>query len=212
MKIFVADDHALVREGIIKLLELTREIYVVGSADSGLECINNIAKCEPDIVLLDISLPDINGIEVLKKIKTEHPQVKVIMLTVHDDYAFLQESVSSGADGYVLKDAELDILIEAIHAVSEGETFIQPSLKNMLSKSGEEKRRRKSRGVLTKREYQILNLIANGYSNRNISDELELSEKTVKNHLSNIFKKLNVTDRTQAAIHAIKNNLFSDIK
>lgn len=210
MRIFITDDHSLVREGIIRLLEFNKEMVVVGFAETGLECINEVSRIKPDVVLLDISLPDINGIEVLKRLKADYPSIKVIMLTVHNDYAFLQEAIIHKADGYLLKDAEIETLLEAIRQVASGETFIQPSLKESFKSMSVENYQVEERGILTKREFEILKLVSNGYSNRNIADELKVSEKTVKNHLSSIFRKIEVSDRTQAAIYAIRNNIFTE--
>ncbi len=203
-KIFVVDDHSMVRDAFVKLLELTNDMMVVGVAGSGLGCLEKIGEASPDVLLLDINLPDINGIEVLKRVKEKYPSIKVIMLTVHDDYAYAADALHHGVDGYVLKGSDVDSLTKAIESVVSGEKFIVPSIKNLLKKGG------KSRNVLsnslTTRENEVLDLLAEGFSNRAIAERLQVSEKTVKNHLSNIFKKIGVSDRINAVIYALKKN------
>ncbi|MDO4753915.1 MAG: response regulator transcription factor [Bacillota bacterium] len=199
-KIFVTDDHTMVRDAFVKVLELTNNTIVVGSASSGEECLEKLAVAEPDVLLLDINMPGMNGIDVLKEVKSKYPAVKVIMLTVHDDHAYIADAVKSGADGYVLKGSEVETLEKAINTVCQGTKYFSPSVQGMLNS----KKSDHDEDVLTSREKQVLNLLAEGYSNRNISEELEVSEKTVKNHLSSIFKKIGVSDRTNAVIYALK--------
>lgn len=199
-KIFVTDDHNMVRDAFVKVLELMGSTLVVGSAAGGQECLDKLAVTQPDLLLLDINMPDMSGIEVLKVVKSKYPKVKVIMLTVHDDYAYAQDAMKNGADGYVLKDSDVDTLEQAIDMVLSGEKFIVPQIREVLHK----KTSSSSENPLTSRESEVLKLLAEGYSNRNIADELGVSEKTVKNHMSSIFKKIGVSDRTNAAIYALK--------
>lgn len=205
-RIFITDDHSLVREGFVKLLELSNDLVVVGTAGTGQECIDRMSEVKPDILLLDISLPDMNGLEVLRVVKEQHPDIKVIMLTVHDDYAFVMDSLNSGASGYMLKVTTADNLVHAIEAVSRGERYVEPSISGYLKSKGKDGS--KNDVALTRRENQVLGLIAAGYSNKGIAESLGVSEKTVKNHLSSLFKKINVADRTNAAIYALKNNII----
>ncbi len=194
----------MVRDAFVKLLELTNDMMVVGVAKCGNECIDKIGDADPDVLLLDINLPDISGIEVLKNIKENYPEIRVIMLTVHDDYAYAADALNNGADGYVLKGSDVDSLIKAIEVVASGEKFIVPPIKNLLKKGGKSKS--VSSSVLTARENEVLELLAEGFSNRAIAERLGVSEKTVKNHLSSIFRKIGVSDRINAVIYALKRN------
>lgn len=190
----------MVRDAFVKVLELTNNTIVVGSASCGEECLEKLPISEPDVLLLDINMPGMNGIEVLKEVKQKFPLIKVIMLTVHDDYAYVADAIKCGADGYVLKDSEVETLEKAITTVCQGDKYIGSSVQGILNA----KKTDHEEDVLTSREKQVLHLLAEGYSNRNISEELEVSEKTVKNHLSSIFKKIGVSDRTNAVIYALK--------
>lgn len=209
MKVYVTDDHVLMRDGLVKLLQLENDLEIVGKSDNGAQCLSDLKKNPPDLLLLDISMPEMSGIEVLKEFSTfRTDKTRVLMLTMHDDYGHLYDALTYGADGYVLKDVEFDILLEAVRAVGEGNIFIQPQLAQMLAKEVKKSHEETILDLLTNRERQIYERIAMGESNRQIADRLVLSEKTVKNHVSNLFRKIQVNDRTQAAIYAVKNNLF----
>lgn len=210
IKVIIADDHALIREGIKKLLELEEGIDIVAVAADGLEALKAVETHQPDVVLLDINMPNMNGIECLKAIKLNHRKVKVIMLTIHEDSEYLIKTINIGAEGYVLKDADVSSLVKAIHRVVEGEIYIHPTLSGVLIRSYNKKDSSDGEelfGGLTRREYEVICLISKGFNNKEIAQELFISEKTVKNHVSNIFKKIKVNDRTQAALYAIKNNI-----
>lgn len=207
--ILIADDHMLVREGIKQLLELEGDFKVIGEASDGYECLELINKLKPDVVLLDINMPNCNGLEVLKQLKKNNIRQNVLILTIHNEVEYLLKAVEIGVNGYILKDSESTVLKKAINTVYRGETFIQPSLTPILN----QKLYQKSiifdneTDILTKRELEVLKLLAEGLFNKEIAYKLSISEKTVKNHVSNIFKKINVSDRTQAAVYAIKNNI-----
>ena len=210
IKVIIADDHALIREGLKKLLELEPTIEVVALAVDGKSAIEMVDRHEPDIVLLDINMPNMNGMECLKVLKKDYKETKVIMLTIHEDAEYLIETVNMGAEGYVLKDADVSQLIDAINKVVNGEIYIHPSLSGVLVKEYKRKEvtyNDLSKRRLTRRELEVLKLVAQGINNKEISETLFISEKTVKNHISSIFKKLNVNDRTQAALYAIKHNV-----
>lgn len=213
IKLMIVDDHALIREGLTKILEMEENFQIVFKASDGNEAIEYIKDNNLDIVLLDINMPNMNGIETLKKIKQINPSLKIIMLTVYDAREYLIETLNLGANGYMLKDAEADSLVKAIEAVYNGGSYIHPNLAGELFKEINRQRVNKSSksGVeaLTKREYEVLLLIAEGMSNKDISEHLVISEKTVKNHVSSILRKLDLQDRTQAAIFAIKQKLTS---
>lgn len=209
IEIIIADDHMMIREGLKQLLELDGTMKVIAEANDGEECLNLLNKrIHPDILLLDINMPKKNGIEVLEYIKQNKIPVKVLILTVHNEVEYLLKAVDIGIDGYLLKDSSYDELKEAIDVVISGNTYIQPSLLPALNESMEDYALDKERiECLTKRELDVLRLISEGCSNKKISDELTISERTVKNHISHIFKKIDVEDRTQAAVFAIRNKI-----
>lgn len=209
IEIIIADDHMMIREGLKQLLELDGTMKVIAEANDGEECLNLLnKKIHPDILLLDINMPKKNGIEVLEYIKQNKIPVKVLILTVHNEVEYLLKAVDIGIDGYLLKDSSYDELKEAIDVIISGNTYIQPSLLPTLNESMEDYALDKEKiEWLTKRELDVLRLISKGCSNKKISDELTISERTVKNHISHIFRKIDVQDRTQAAVFAIRNKI-----
>lgn len=209
VNIMIADDHSLVREGLKSLLELEGDIKVIAEAVDGADCLSKLEIVSPDVLLLDINMPVMNGLDVLKKLKDNRSNVKVLVLTVHNEIEYLMKAVDIGIDGYVLKDSESSELKKAIFTIAEGETYIQPSLIPQLNSKRIEKDKDGAKiDNLTRRELEVLKLLAVGKYNKEIAEELDISERTVKNHVSNIFKKIDVTDRTQAAVFAIRNNLI----
>lgn len=208
VNIMIADDHSMVREGLKQLLELDGDIAVIAEASNGKQCIELLDETRTDVLLLDINMPLMNGLQVLQYIRENRKKVKVLILTIHNEVEYLMKSVEIGVDGYVLKDSDSTVLKKAIFCVNRGESFIQPELTPILKVKLEEKENRtEEEDALTKREIEVLKLLAEGLFNKEIAYMLAISEKTVKNHVSNIFKKINVSDRTQAAVYAIKNNL-----
>lgn len=209
IKVMIADDHSLIREGLRQLLEFDGSIQVVGEAANGVECLDNLVKYDPEVLLLDINMPEKNGIDVLKKMKEDNSPVKVLILTVHNELEYLLNAVDIGVEGYIMKDSDSSELKKAIRAVRDGENYIQPSLipalNNRLLNRDVDKDKVAS---LTNRELEVLVQVANGMFNKEIATNLNISERTVKNHISNIFKKIDVSDRTQAAVFAIKNNII----
>lgn len=206
INVLLADDHMMVREGIHQLLELEENICVVGEVGDGLECIEEIVRLNPDVVVLDINMPKMDGISVLKQIRGMNLQCKIIILTFYNEVNIIQNAIELGANGYILKEANSSLLVKAINIVTTGERYIQPSIAAML-RQHKVTSHQKSAEILTKRELEIIKLLVSGMYNKEIADNLHISEKTVKNHISSIFKKINVSDRTQAAVYAIKNNL-----
>ena len=209
IRVIIADDHTLMRQGIMQLLGFDEDIEIVGQAQDGVDCLSVINRIKADVLLLDINMPKKNGIEVLKQIKKKKKPMKVLILTIHNETEYLIKAVDIGADGYILKDSGFDELKRAIHAVNQGELYIQPSLipalnSRLVSRDTDSEKIE----LLSKREMGVLKLASQGMSNRDIAGALEISERTVKNHLSNIFKKIEVADRTQAAVFAIRNNLI----
>lgn len=209
IKVMITDDHKMVREGIKQLLELNDSISVVGMASDGDECISVLESKKPDLLLLDINMPGKNGLEIIEEIKKINFNVKIILLTVHNEVDYLLKAVEIGADGYVLKDSGSAELVNAIEIVMSGESYIQPDMIPMLNSKmiakNSDKEKMKN---LTKRELEVLVLVSEGMFNKEIADKLSISERTVKNHISSIFKKIDVADRTQAAVFAIRNNLI----
>ena len=209
IRVMLADDHVLMREGIRQLLEFDGTIDVVAEANDGEECLEKIETAKPQVLLLDINMPKKNGIEVLEEIKKRNINVKVLILTVHDEVEYLLKAVDIGVEGYILKDSESMELKKAINAVINGENYIQPKLIPSLNKRLVTRDNDKDKiDSLTSRELEVLVQVANGMFNKEIATSLNISERTVKNHISNIFKKIDVSDRTQAAVFAIKNDII----
>lgn len=210
VQLMIADDHSMIREGLKQLLELDKEFQVIAEASDGVECLEKLSNKKPDVLLLDINMPNKNGLEVLKELnKTGKRKVKVLVLTVHNEVEYLLKAVEIGIDGYVLKDSESAELKKAIHTILDGDTYIQPDLIPMLNAKMYIMDSDYSKiESLTKRELDVLKNLAVGMYNKEIATKLEISERTVKNHVSNIFKKIGVTDRTQAAVFSIRNNLI----
>ena len=211
IKVMLVDDHKMIREGIRQLLEFDGGITVVNESENGQECLDYLSKNKDvDIILLDINMPILDGIETLNKIRNKKYNVKVLMLTVHDEVEYLVKATDIGCEGYILKDAGSGELKTAISSISNGENYIQPKLvaelnNFLIHKDADQDKLR----TLTKREMEVLKLVALGEFNKNIAGKLNISERTVKNHIFNIFKKINVSDRTQAAVFAIKNDLIT---
>ena len=209
-KIMIVDDFALIRDGLKNLLELDGSMKVISEAQDGIDCLNKLNEKLPDILLLDINMPNKNGLEVSQEIRNNEIPIKVMILTMHNEIDYLLRAIEIGADGYASKNIKFEELKEAIDLIIHGENFIQkellPLLNSKIEKKNEELDKIKS---LTKRELEVLKNIAFGNSNREIATSLKISERTVKNHIFNIFKKIAVTDRTQAAVFAIRNDLIS---
>ena len=210
VNILLADDHRMIREGLKQLLEMDPGIEVVGEAGDGYECLNLANKTKPNIVLLDLNMPNLDGLQVLNIMKQQKMICKVIILTIHNEVDYLIKALDNGCDGYVLKDSDFDTSKRAIFSVYSGDTYNEPSLMPLLNVSLAERDVLKEKvSDLTKRELEVLKMIASGAFNKEIALTLNISERTVKNHVSNIFKKIGVSDRTQAAVFAIKNNIIS---
>lgn len=208
INVMIADDHSMIREGLKQLLELDGDIKVVEEARDGKECINKLKSSHPDVLLLDINMPEMNGLQVLEILKENNNDIKILILTMHNEIEYLLKAVDIGINGYMLKDSSFAELKDAILIVYNGEDYIQPGLIPMLnSKVTNKYSDQKKLESLTKREFEVLKLLAVGMFNKDIAANLVISERTVKNHVSNIFRKLNVTDRTQAAVFAIRCNI-----
>ncbi len=210
IKVMLADDHVLIREGIKQLLEFDGSIEVIEEANDGFECLDKLKNVRPDILLLDINMPNMNGVEVLEALKERNDPTKVLVLTVHSEVEYLVKAIDIGANGYILKDSGSAELKKAILDIMNNDSYIQPNLIPALNSRLINRDMDKEKlNSLTKREIEILAQVASGMFNKEIANNLSISERTVKNHISNIFKKIDVSDRTQAAVFAIRNNIVN---
>ena len=208
VKIVIADDHSMIREGLRQLLELDGDIQVVGEAGNGEECLEVIDRVKPDVLLLDINMPVMNGLKMLEVLRnSKNKDQRVLILTIHNEVEYLMKAVEIGVEGYVLKDAESAVLKKAINKIHSGENYIDFTMVPLLNERIAQEKEIVEEDKLTRREIEVLKLLAEGLFNKEIAYKLSISEKTVKNHVSNIFKKIGVFDRTQAAVYAIKNNI-----
>ncbi len=214
IRVLIADDHQVVREGLSAVLKMKEDIEVVGLAKDGLDAVEKARQLLPDVVLMDISMPRMNGVEATREIKRENPHIGVVVLTMYDEEDYIFDLVKAGATGYLLKDADSTQIAKAIRAVAHGESLIHPTVASKiltefsLLAQGKGRKPGRLEHDLTDREITVLRLVAEGKTNKEIANDLDLSEKTVKNHVRNIFHKLHVYDRTQAAIHAIRKGLI----
>lgn len=209
IKLLIADDHALIREGLKRMLEFEEDLSFLGESCNGQELLDILKEEEPNIALLDMNMPVMDGIETLREIKKNHQNIKVIMLTVENDRNTIQKAIETGADGYVLKDSAGEEIVNAIRTVFNGGQYIDKSLVNILFSAlrSSEPKGDNILKTLTTRELEILSKISEGHSNKEIGEQLFISEKTVKNYATKIFRKIGVDDRVQATILAIKNNI-----
>jgi len=207
IRLLLVDDHEMVRTGLRTFLELQDDMSVVGEAGSGEEALVRVAALEPDIVLLDLVLPGMTGVQTTQRLRAEHPEVKVVVLTSFSGQDAVLPAVRAGVAGYLLKDVGPAELADALRSVHAGGSPLHPQVAATVMHSVTDA----ARDLLTPREREVLRLIARGLSNRLIARELVLSEKTVKAHVSAVLAKLGVADRTQAALHAVREGLVGDV-
>ena len=210
MRVVICDDQAIVRDGLELLLKLEKDIEVVGLAQDGAQAVELVAKNHPDLVLMDLLMPGVNGVEATRRIRAEFPQVKVLVLTTFDDDEWVFDAIRAGACGYLLKDTPRARVIEAVRGTVAGKAFIDPGVAGKLIEQAASPQQQPATiltAKLTEREVEVLRRVGRGLSNAEIAGQLHLSEGTVRNHISAIFAKLGVTDRTQAAILAIRHGL-----
>jgi DNA-binding NarL/FixJ family response regulator len=203
IRVLVAEDHPVVRAGLVQLLEDVEQVDVVGAAAGGAEAVALATAERPDVVLMDLEMPDIDGIEATRRIRADEPGVNVVVLTAFSDRRRILDAIDAGAVGYLLKDAEPEELIRGLEAAARGESPLSPkAAQALVAARGEQ-----SGGghQLTPREHEVLGLVADGLPNKLIARRLEISERTVKAHLTSIFQRIGVTDRTQAALWAQRN-------
>ncbi len=216
VKVLIADDHPLIRQGLVKVINFDPEIEVVGEACDGEDVIKKAAALRPDLILMDLNMPKLDGLEAARIIRDSNPEVQIIALTVEDSEQKVMEVIKCGVRGYILKDVEPDALISTVKAVHTGETVIHPRITSMLFRELERHTGNPADEMglggcgdsgLTPRETEILEYLAKGVPNKEIASRLFISEKTVKNHITSIFKKLQAEDRTQAVLSALKMKL-----
>lgn len=214
IRVLIADDQALFRRGLNVVLGTEDQIQVVAEAENGEEAIAKAEELAPDVVLMDVRMPRVNGIEAARAIRDSVPTTKILMLTVSDEEDDLFQAVKAGANGYLLKEISVEEVAEAIRAVMQGQSLISPSMAskllnefNAISKRADEKQQFPA-PALTSRELEVLKLVAKGMSNREIADELYISENTVKNHVRNILEKLHLHSRMEAVIYAVREKLL----
>nr|WP_153578985.1 response regulator transcription factor [Bacillus thuringiensis] len=208
----LVDDHTVVLKGLAFFLSTQEDLELVGEANNGKEALVKVGETNPDVILMDLYMPEMDGVEATAYIKKEYPNVKVIVLTSFSDQAHVLPALRAGASGYILKDVEPDQLVEAIRSAYKGNIQLHPDIANALLSQTlpvEEKEEEPSIqvDVLTARENEVLQLLAKGMSNKEIASVLVITEKTVKAHVSSILSKLNLSDRTQAALYAVKNGI-----
>jgi DNA-binding NarL/FixJ family response regulator len=213
IRIFLVDDHQLVRDGIKALLISAEDLIILGEASSGKECFEKIAPDPPDLLILDISLPDTNGIEITRRISSEYPDMRVLILSMYTNEDFIFNSVKAGARGYLPKNTSREELLSAIHAIYNGEEFFSDSISRIMLKSYVRKAKEDDilpqRGSvpLTTREIEILKLFAEGFINKEISDQLDISIRTVETHKNHIMKKLELKSTVELIKYAIRNKI-----
>ncbi|CAM4076880.1 LuxR family transcriptional regulator [Bacillus manliponensis] len=208
IKVLLVDDHTVVLKGLSFFLKTQENIELVGEASNGKEALQKAKETNPDVVLMDLSMPEMDGIEATKYIKEDNPSIKVLVLTSFSDQDHVLPALQAGASGYILKDVEPDQLVEAIRSAYKGNIQLHPDIANVLLLQGMPKQKNEMQfESLTSRENEVLKLLAKGMSNKEIAAVLTITEKTVKVHVSNILNKLDVADRTQAALYAVKHGM-----
>jgi len=211
IRVLVADDHPIFRDGLRRLFEEATDVTIIGMASDGRECLQMMEKLKPDILLLDLRMPDKDGLAVLEEVNFENSQTKVIVLTAAEDDRDIVRAIRMGARGVVLKGSATDLLLKSIRKVNAGEIWLDNRLTQEVVKAfsaGTDAGPRREKPLLSDREREIVQLVAQGFRNREIGEKLFISEQTVKNHLHNIFDKLGVSDRLELALYAIHHRLI----
>ena len=203
IRVALVDDHSLVRDGIKALLAVMSPLEMVGEAENGAEAIEMVGRCQPDLLLVDISLPDMNGLELTRVLRSQYPSLKVLVLSMYDNYEYVSESVRSGASGYVLKNAPSREIIAAIEAISSGGTFYSAEIAQRLIAD------RNTDNELTPRESQVLSKMAQGLNNKEMARELDISVRTVETHRLSIRRKLNIDKPAALVKYALDHGLIS---
>ena len=212
VRVLIVDDHDLFRAGLRTLLEEQEGVHVVGEASGGAEAVQLVSESAPDVVVMDLNMPGMTGVEATRQISTLAPLTRVVVLTISDQDSDVMDAILAGACGYLLKDASIQELMQGIEAASVGESLISPTiaakvLRRVRSHSSQPEIERTIRAELSDREIEVLKLIANGKDNAQIAADLHISPKTVKNHISNILMKLQIDNRIQAAVYAVRSGI-----
>lgn len=208
IKILIVDDHLVVREGLSAMLSRESNIEVVGEAENGAQAIDKADKLGPDIVLMDLRMPEVDGVEAMGRIKQEHPEINFIVLTTYDNDEYIFKGIEAGARAYLLKDTPREEIFRAIDAVYRGESLIEPAVAGRVLDKLVELSHQSSATELSRREIEVLELIARGTGNKQIAQKLNISESTVKTHIQSIFQKLEVNDRTEAVTKALSKGII----
>jgi len=209
IKVLITDDHPVVREGLSAMLNKEPDIRVVGEAENGTEAIDKAKELQPDVVLMDLRMPEVDGVEAMRQIRAANPGIKFIVLTTYDNDEYIFKGIEAGARAYLLKDAPREELFKAIRAVYKGESLIEPAVAGkVLDRFAELSRQAQAPERLSERELEVLKLMAKGAANKEIAAGLCISESTVKTHIQTIFQKLGVGDRTEAVTEAIKKGII----
>ena len=209
IKVLIVDDHTVVRDGLTIMFGRQADFSVVGEARNGLEAVERARELSPDVILMDLRMPELDGVEAMRRIQAQNPAVKFIVLTTYDSDEYLFDAVEVGAKGYLLKDASREDLFQAVRAVQRGESLIQPSVAaRVLDRFAQLSRQAATTELLSEREVEVLQLIAKGAANKQIAASLSIGESTVKTHVANIFQKLDVNDRTEAVTQAMQRGII----
>lgn len=214
VRILIADDHTILRAGMRSLLDMVSNFLVVGEVDNGKDAIHHAGKLKPDILISDLSMPKTNGTEAIQRVKSRHPDIKILVLTVHKTEEYVHAALKAGADGYILKDDTSDELINAINIITNGKTYLSPSICSevVMGYLADPYKEQISSTIdlLTTREREVTKLIAEGYRNKDVAEYLSISLKTVEKHRSNMMKKLNLHNTSSITTYAIKNGLTAE--
>lgn len=209
IKLLIVDDHEVVRDGLTTMLGRQEDFSVVGEARNGVEAVERARELRPEVVLMDLRMPELDGVEAMRRIRAENPDVKFIVLTTYDSDEYIFDAIEAGAKGYLLKDASREELFKAVRAVHSGESLIQPGVATrVLDRFAQLSRQASETEVLSQREVEVLQLMAKGAPNKEIGAVLSISESTVKTHVANIFQKLAVNDRTGAVTQALRQGII----
>lgn len=209
IRVLIADDHTVVRDGLAAVLSRRPDITVVGEASNGIEAVEKAAQLHPDVILMDLRMPEMDGAEAMRRIREQDPDVRFLVLTTFDNDEYIFEAIQAGAKGYLLKDASREDLFRAVVAVYRGESLIQPAVASrVLDRFVELSQRTVPGETLSEREIEVLRLMARGAANKEIAVALVISESTVKTHIANIFQKLDVNDRTEAVTTALQKGII----
>ena len=209
IKVLIVDDHTVVRDGLAVILGRREDFAVVGEAKNGLEAIERARELQPDVILMDLRMPELDGVEAMRRIRAEDSVIKFLVLTTFDTDEYIFDAIEAGAKGYLLKDASREELFEAVRAVHRGESLIQPGVAaKVLDRFAQLSHQGAAPDALSEREAGVLRLMAQGAANKEIAASLSISESTVKTHVTNIFQKLEVTNRTEAVTKAMARGII----